>query len=241
VLVERLVFVHGSVRNGNAAWAAQRELSDRYELLVLNRPGYPPNRPEERIDFEEQGSWVGGLLAPGDHLCGHSYGGVVSLYAAGLFPELASLTVLEPPAFGLAAGDPAADELAERLTAHWEHGPEDPRDFLLGFYAAVAGREVELPDPLTPELEQGARALAVERYPWEADPPLDALAAARYPKLVVSGGWSRGFDAVCDVLEERLGAERAVLSGAGHNPQNAGGFNECLVDFLTSSGARSRR
>ena len=239
--MERLVFVHGSVRNGDAAWAGQRELSDRYELVVLNRPGYPPNRPEERIDFEEQASWVGGRLASGDHLCGHSYGGVVSLYTAGLFPELASLTVLEPPAFGLAAGDPAADELAERLTAHWEHGPEDAREFLLGFYAAVAGRDVELPDPLTPELEQGARALTVERYPWEADPPLDALATARYPKLVVSGGWSRAFDAVCDVLEERLGAERAVLSGAGHNPQLATGFNERLVDFLTSSGGRSPR
>jgi pimeloyl-ACP methyl ester carboxylesterase len=100
--VERLVFVHGSVRNGEAAWAAQRPLAVDYELVVLNRPGYPPNRPEERIDFEEQASWVAERLTPGDHLCGHSYGGVVSLYAAGVFSELASLTVLEPPAFGLA-------------------------------------------------------------------------------------------------------------------------------------------
>jgi hypothetical protein len=53
--VERLVFVHGSVRNGDAAWAAQRTLADHYELVVLNRPGYPPNRPEERIDFEGAG------------------------------------------------------------------------------------------------------------------------------------------------------------------------------------------
>ena len=138
-------------------------------------------------------------------------------------------------------GDPAADELVERLAAHWEHSPKDPRGFLLGFYAAVAGREVELPDPLTCDLEQGARALMVERFPWEADPPLEAVATARYPKLVVSGGWSRAFDAICDVFEEQLGAVRAVLPGAGHNPQAAPGFNERLLEFLTSSGARSLR
>jgi hypothetical protein len=81
----------------------------------------------------------------------------------------------------------------------------------------------------------------VERFPWEADPPLEAVATARYPKLVVSGGWSRAFDAVCDVLEEQLGAVRAVLPGAGHNPQAAPGFNERLLEFLTSSGDRSLR
>jgi hypothetical protein len=67
--VGRLVFVHGSVRNGDAAWAAQRALADRYELGVLNRPGYAPNSPEARIDFEEQASWVAERIRPGDHLC----------------------------------------------------------------------------------------------------------------------------------------------------------------------------
>ena len=81
----------------------------------------------------------------------------------------------------------------------------------------------------------------VERYPWEADPPLGDIAARLYEKLVVSGGWNPAFDAVCDVLEERLGASRAVLPGAGHSPQAAPGFNERLLQLLTSSGDRSRR
>ena len=34
--------------------------------------------------------------------------------------------------------------------------------------------------------------------------PLDELAAAPFPKLVISGGHNAAFDAVCDVLEERL-------------------------------------
>jgi hypothetical protein len=39
---------------------------------------------------------------------------------------------------------------------------------------------------------------------------------------------------VCDVVQERLAAERKVLTGAGHNVQNAQGFNEGLLSFLTS-------
>jgi hypothetical protein len=51
--MERLVLVHGSVRNGDFAWAGQHELAEHVELNILNRPGFPPNPPEERIDFEE--------------------------------------------------------------------------------------------------------------------------------------------------------------------------------------------
>jgi pimeloyl-ACP methyl ester carboxylesterase len=229
----RLVLVHGSIANGLATWSAQRPLAQRFELVVWNRPGYPPNDPLDRIDFEEQARELAGLLEPGDHLCGHSYGGVVSLYAAAQVGELASLTVVEPPAFGIAAGRPAVDEYVERLRRLWLHGPRDPRAFLAAFYAEVAGRPVELPDPLPRDLEQGARVLQVERGPWEARPPLDALRAAPFPKLVVSGGWSASFDAVCDVLEERLSAERAVLPGMGHNPQSLGApFNDVLRAFL---------
>jgi pimeloyl-ACP methyl ester carboxylesterase len=80
---------------------------------------------------------------------------------------------------------------------------------------------------------QGARTLMVERYPWEARPPLDELAATPFPKLVVSGAHSAAFDAVCDVLAERLSAERAVLPGAGHSVQRLGEpFNELLTAFV---------
>jgi hypothetical protein len=39
VAIERLVLVHGSVRNGDFAWAAQEELAASFELVVLNRSG----------------------------------------------------------------------------------------------------------------------------------------------------------------------------------------------------------
>ena len=236
--MERLVLVHGSVRNGDLAWAGQHELAEHVELVILNRPGFPPNPPAERIDFEDHGQWVAELLRPGDHLCGHSYGAVVALFAAALVDELGSLTVIEPPAFGLAGGDPEVAVFIDRQRAFWANGPSDPRAFLGGFYALV-GRHVELPDPLPPELEQGAQALIVQRGPWEAEPPLKTLAARSYPKLVLSGGWSPVFEKVCDLIAERLVAERKVLSGAGHNVQQAPVFNENLLSFLIPS-ARAR-
>jgi hypothetical protein len=45
--VERLVLVHGSVRNGDFAWRSQEVLGAHFELVVLNRPRFPPN-PFER-------------------------------------------------------------------------------------------------------------------------------------------------------------------------------------------------
>jgi pimeloyl-ACP methyl ester carboxylesterase len=193
--------------------------------------GIPTNPIEEHIDFEEHGRWVAKRLRPSDHLCGHSYGAVVSFFAAALALELRSLTVIEPPAFGVACDDPQVAAFTDRQKTYWADGPSDPRAFLSGFYA-LAGRQVDLPDPLPPELEQGAQALMVQRGPWEAQPPLSTLATSPYPKLVVSGGWSPIFETVCDFVEERLGAERRVYHGAGHNVQKAPGFNEGLLSFL---------
>jgi pimeloyl-ACP methyl ester carboxylesterase len=72
----------------------------------------------------------------------------------------------------------------------------------------------------------------VERSPAEAVIPFDQLRPASFPKLVVSGGHSAAFDAVCDVLEQRLGAERAVLPGAGHSLMRAPGYADVLRRFL---------
>jgi pimeloyl-ACP methyl ester carboxylesterase len=97
-IVTRIVFVHGSVGNAQSTWTEQRALAGRFECVFVTRSGYPPGPPLERIDFEEQADDVAGALRDGDHLVGHSYGGVVSLLAAARGPKLASLTVSEPPA-----------------------------------------------------------------------------------------------------------------------------------------------
>jgi len=228
----RAVFVHGSVGNGPATFSALGPLEERFEVVVPNRGGYPPGPLLERIDFEEQAVELAPLLEDGAHLVGHSYGGVISLLIAGRYPErVHSLVVSEPPAFGLARGNPDVEQLIAGLAEFFAAGPYEPAEYLRGFLAAV-GSELRLPEPLPAALEQGARAAMAERSPWEAEIPLDELAAAPFPKLVISGGHHAAFDAVCDVLEERLGAERAVLPGAGHSIPRAPGYAERLLEFL---------
>jgi pimeloyl-ACP methyl ester carboxylesterase len=226
--VTRIVFVHGSVGNAESTWTEQRSLDDRFECVFVTRSGYPPGPALDRIDFEEQADDVGAELRDGDHLVGHSYGGVVSLLAAARGRALASLTVSEPPAFGVARGDPAVEE----FMSHFEKPlSTDPRE-RLAFFLPLVGSALQLPDSLPPALEQGARAHMAERSPHEAVIPLDELAALPFPKLVISGGHSLAFDAVCDILEQRLAAERAVLPGAGHSLPRAPGYNDTLVSFV---------
>jgi pimeloyl-ACP methyl ester carboxylesterase len=231
----RVLLVHGSGGNARSAWASVQPLADRFTLVAPDRGGYPPNPPLERIDFEVQAREFAPLLEDGAHLVGHSYGGVICLLIAARHPErVRSLTVSEPPAFALARGNPEVEQLVERLDEHFTHGPRDPRAFVAGFLAAV-GSSVQLPEELPPELEQAIRATMAERPPWEAQIPLDELAATAFPKLVISGAHHPAFDAVCDVLEERLGAERAVLPGAGHSVPRAAGYLERLEAFLDDS------
>jgi pimeloyl-ACP methyl ester carboxylesterase len=227
----RLVLVHGS--GGNSGWPAQRPLAERFTLVMPTRTGYPPNPPLERIDFEVQGRELVEALEPGDHLFGHSYGGLVSLFAASEV-ELASLAVAEPPAFGVALEHPAVAELVADMAPLWSSDLE-PEPFVRAFVEKIGAGPYNAPSPLTAEIEASVRALMVERLPWEAEIPFDDLAAAPFPKLVLSGAHSDAFDAVCDVLEERLDAERAVLPGAGHSIQRAPGFNERLEQFLLSA------
>jgi pimeloyl-ACP methyl ester carboxylesterase len=228
----RLLLVHGSVVNADLTWSAQKPLAERFEIVAPNRRGFPPGPDVEHVDFEDEAVWLEQFLAPGTHLVGHSYGGVCSLFLAARRPELLrSLTVIEPPAFGVARGIPAADEFMARVEEHWTNGSRDPAEFLRRFLSLV-GSSTPAGD-FTPELLQGARTLMVERPPSEAVIPFDELTPTPFPKLVVSGGHSAAFEALCDVLAEKLDAERAILPGAGHSVQRLGEpFNELLARFV---------
>lgn len=229
----RIVFVHGSVMGGRPTWSGQRSLGERFEIEVIERPGFPPNPDVDHVDFEEHAALVAAGLPAGVHLVGHSYGGLISLLAAASVPErVRSLTVIEPPATGIAAGDPAADTFTREGIEWWKTGPtDDPDAFLRGFLRYV-GSDYVPPTPLTDRLAQGARTLIVERGPWEAELPFGVLARVSFPILVVSGAHHAAFDAVCDVLTSRLDAERLVLPGYGHTVQQHPQFNARLADFV---------
>lgn len=237
--VERIVLVHGSVVGGRATWREQRRAGvGKAELVVLERPGFAPG-PLEDVDFDDHADWLVERLEPGDHLVGHSYGGVVALLAAARQDVgLGSLTVIEPPCTRVALDDPVVAAFASGGAALYGSASElEPEVFLRTFLEAV-GSDWDPPSPLPPELEQGVRALMRERGPWEAEIPLAELAALRLPTLVVSGAHSRAYEAICDVLERELGAERVVIPGHGHNPQLSPAFTDALRDFVARTAAQ---
>lgn len=233
----RVVMVHGDVGGALDTFEEQTPLADAYTLNLVNRRGFGNSADTEGKDFEVDAADAAELFDGGVHLVGHSYGGVVSLLAAGLRPQdVRSLTVFEPPAFGLIPDHPDGKALVDTLKGILATRPT-PEEWLHKFFTAVGGSPELLPSPLTPDLQKAATVQLNGRFPWDAVIPLDRLAAAPFPKLVVSGGHSAMFDAICDVLVERTGARMAVLPGAGHGIPSLGGpVNDLLREFWSSAG-----
>jgi pimeloyl-ACP methyl ester carboxylesterase len=232
-----VLFVHGSVVGAEFTWRKQLELSERWSLIVPNRPGFAGSPPLERGDFEQEAPLFAELLGEGAHLVGHSYGGVIALLAAALRPDaVRSLTVTEPGVHAFAAGNPAVDEMIANGKLLYSKAESIPAETFLHFFRTGAGSAHQTPDVLPDHLVRGVELVKAERPPWEADIPLDRLAAAPFPKLVISGDHSPAFEAVCDTLAGELSAERAVIPGRGHTiPSTGAPYNEQLESFLRSA------
>ncbi len=230
-----ILFVPGSVVAAELTWRRQRELSRAWTTIFPNRPGFGGSPPLPRNDFEAEAPLFAELLGDGAHLVGHSYGAVIALYAAALRPEaVLSLTVSEPGTLQLAGTPEAAEMIANGERLYGAADSITPLEFVRMFrFGANSARETpaELPEPL----RRGAELAMRERPPWEGEVPLDRLAAARFPVLVVSGRHSPVFEAVCDRLAEALGAERATIGGKGHSvPETGDPYNRLLERFLSA-------
>ncbi|CCG02353.1 alpha/beta fold hydrolase [Blastococcus saxobsidens] len=236
-----VVLVHGSLSSAAAAFGEQQVLADRYRLIAPYRRGYSPSPATDRIDPDRDAEDILELLGDGAHLVGTSMGGVVAMRAAALAPEKVwSLTVIEPPALPNAAGHSEADALIDGLRTHWEqNGDADLETFVDGFLK-VLGVSMQLPSPLPPPLAEAVGNLKTER-PWETGVPLEKLAAAPFPKLVVTGGGTPGFEDVADVLAEKLPGKRVLFDGSPHAVQRIGErFNNELRNFLSSAGDHAK-
>jgi pimeloyl-ACP methyl ester carboxylesterase len=234
---DRVILVHGDVFDGPTTFEAQRPLAADHRLVVVNRRGFGSSPDVRGEDFAIDAEDVIAILKQEPaHLVGHSYGGVVTLLAAAQVPEsVVSLAVFEPPAFGLVLDRPQVrrfvNEIGELL-----RGDPEPAEFLSAFVRAVGGDPARLPDPLPDAMVRAVRVQMRGRWPWEASIPVGELASTGFPKLVVSGGHSQLFDAVCDVLEHALPARRAVHPGAGHSiPRVGEPVNRTLVGFWATA------
>ena len=169
----------------------------------------------------------------------------MSLLAAARRPDrVRSLAAIEPPALGLARGTPAVEDFVTAFERA-QREATDASDYRVRFWHAFGFRAE--PAQLGGDRLVAATASFGERSPAEAEIPLETLARAPFPKLVVRGGWenaprearSRGraaLHAVCDALERELAADSAAFAGAAHNPQLLGEpFNERLAAFWRSA------
>lgn len=232
----RIVLVHGSILGGRHAWVDQRPLIQRWTLVAPDLPGHG-DAAEGPSDFEVSAELVAGeLLQEPVHLVGLSYGGIVAMLAATARPgSVRSLTIIEPPATSAAPDVPEVTVFDESLRSILAAADEDPRTVLGRFFALVGVRQ-PVPDPLPEPLAKGFRTLVRTRAPGEAKLPLRQLAGAPFRSLVLSGGHSRAFEAIADAIAEAIGAERDVVSGAGHLVPNVGRrFNDRLETFLLSA------
>jgi pimeloyl-ACP methyl ester carboxylesterase len=231
------VLVHGSIVPGERTWRHQLEMADRWALRIPDRPGFGDSPPLPRGDFEAEAPLIADLLGDSAHLVGHSYGAIIALFAAALRPDaVRSLVVSEPGALRVARGHRAVDSMladGEKLYALRAEIPV--RDFLVLFRSGVHS-DHGIPDELPDWLDRGVRHALEERPAWDADPPLDRLAAAAFPKLVVSGGHSEAFEIVCDTIAGAIGGERAVVPGRAHTiPGTGAAYNGVLEAFLRSA------
>ena len=234
----RVILVHGSLATGAEEWEAQRPLADEgFRLLVPDRRGYGDSPGAVGEDFLRDAEDIADLIGDGAHLVGHSYGGLGVVFAAARRPEaIRSLALLEPGTFVLGQGHPAGRRFVEDVRRLWQEDLPD-HEWVVEFLRAVGSDPDEFPPeflaaalPLVPVLRRG-------RPLWHDDLPLDQLAAAPFPKLVVSGRHSPGFEAVCDDLAERLGASRAFVEGAGHEIQFTGKpVNDALLALWRRAG-----
>jgi pimeloyl-ACP methyl ester carboxylesterase len=227
------VLVHGSLATGSDEWQAQRPLAERgFQLVVFDRRGYGQSPTATGEDFLRDADDIVELMDHGAHLVGHSYGGLGAMVAAARPPEATlSLTLLEPGAFGLGQRHPAARALVADIRGLWDQNLPD-EEWVIRFLTIVGSDPASLSRELITSAVSLTPVLRGGRPIWEPALPLTELSSARFPKLVVSGGHSAGFDAICDDVAERIGGFRMVIAGAGHELQFAGApLNDALLDL----------
>ncbi|MCI3220885.1 alpha/beta fold hydrolase [Streptomyces sp. NP-1717] len=254
------VFVHGIFTWGEDAaygFAAQRPLADTRPLLLVDRRGYGSSPDTARSDFEADAEDLVRLLndcPDGAHLVGHSHGGLAAMLAAGRRPRaVRSLALIQPSAFRAASDHPAVRELLDRVempvgteepvrpdgAGSRQEPPRqqelDPAEYLR---LSTEGLGMAMPEP-TPERLRAVRTSMRERPVWEADPPLEPLAAASWPKLVVSGTWQDAPEpyrryagepllACAEAVADRIGARRLRVPGYYPHTQHPAEVNAAL-------------
>ncbi len=232
-----VVAVHGGTPGGGAeAFAAQRPLSQRWQLVLPDRPGHGGTPEQGREDFERDAHLLAPLLsAAGSHLVGHSYGGIVAIYLAALRPALIrSLTLIEPPAYWLAPDDDATVAMSHANRELCEHPPTDLREALDRFFELVGIAPLppglDRTKPLPPPLQHAARIVLALRGPWEGSVAMAELADPGYPIQVLTSGRTAGFEGIARAFVTGAAGQHHVVPDTAHAVQDDGEQVNPLLD-----------
>jgi pimeloyl-ACP methyl ester carboxylesterase len=230
-----ILLVHGGA-SPRTTWGTLAPLRARWTLALMHRRGYPPSPPPHtgRQDFDVDAADLASLLDDRPHLVAHSYGVLGTLIAATLVPErVRSLTLIEPPLYYLAPGDPDVARIEQLGNAVLTDGLDADAATLRSFLRLSGSPGVD-DGPLPDAVAHAVRRAHGGRHPGEARPALDVLRAAAIPSLVASGDHAAGMERICDALATALHAERLIAPGAGHFVAAAPGFADRLETFLAS-------
>jgi pimeloyl-ACP methyl ester carboxylesterase len=105
------------LEDGAQTWPQQLALAERWTLHIPDRVGYGASASlSDGEDFDLDAELLAPALPDGAHLVGHSSGALAAMFTAARRPEaVASLALIEPPAFHLAPEARELEEAAEEL------------------------------------------------------------------------------------------------------------------------------
>jgi pimeloyl-ACP methyl ester carboxylesterase len=239
-----VLMIHGSVQGGPASgedyWRSQLPLADRgWGLVLPSRPGHGPSPSRGPEDLEVEAVWVAELLGDGAHLVGHSYGAAIAMCAAGLRPEIVhSLTLIEPPLYGIAGHRPEAIAFKQALVDALD--TKIPMLAMVRFMkAAGIPPALQKPRPKLKHLRAMGKGARTMRDPstWDETAAVSRAREGSIAAMTVNGGWSPGFDAITDELAGALGGHKITIESGHHFPHKgdtADQFNEALDSFMSA-------
>jgi pimeloyl-ACP methyl ester carboxylesterase len=230
------VLVHGSLADHTTWDRVTPILSQSLTLLQYDRRGFgrsslgPREHPVE-TDALDLSALLESLDLYPVHVVTHSYGGPVAFRLAAERPELVrSLSIHEPPMFGLLADRPETAEVGQlflqsiqQIGALVARGKTvEAAQTVVEVFSTTPGAWDRLPEPV--RLDYAARMDRwVEEYtdPDSLRPAPGELADLLLPVLLTTGGQSPGFlREIRHILAGELpNATELDLPGAGHAPQ----------------------
>ncbi len=250
-----LVLVHGSWTDRRSWDLVTPSLAKRFRVVTYDRRGHsqserPPGQGSVHEDVADLAALIESLDLSPAHVVGNSFGGSITLRLAAERPDLLrSLSVHEPPLFGLLADDPsfapvlkATSGAMEGLIALLSSG--DMEGGARQFMEMILG-----PGAWEGEMTPEEREVATNNAPTFLDESRDPesltlnpkqLSGFTRPALITVGSASPPFFSpiVTRVAGTIPQARQHTFEGAGHVPHSSHPdlFVEVITSFIQSAG-----